>query len=361
MKTLMIITGGLGTGGLERISCFVANTFREKDWRVVVLALFQQKGEKERSFQILDKDVIVVEFDGKRDPVQHKYSAIKTWRKMIRKATKEYKPDSILAMTFKVGSMVCLFAPKYAKKVTIREISDPKSKSRKQWVNNMTEFFTRKVKNIIFQTRWEKSCYHKKIQDKGVVIPNPLSIKVTDHGTFSAKKMFTLSRLSNYQKRLDVLIEGFALFHQKHPEYVLEIYGRGDDKELFKELIAKSSCPDAIMLCDPVPTIHQKVLDYRCFVQTSDFEGMSNALLECYCLGIPCVSSNWPGVEDIIADGKDGLLYPRQDAEALAKQLARIAEDDELCKRLTQNAIASADRFNEKDVIQRYCEVIERE
>lgn len=361
MKTLMIITGGLGTGGLERISCFVANTFRKKGWQVIILTLLQRKGSEERSFQTLDKDVVVVGFDGKRDPLRHKYSAIKTWRKMISRSTKEYRPDSILAMTFKVASMVCLFAPKYANRVTIREISDPKSKSRKQWVNNMTEFFCRKVKNIIFQTRWEKSCYGKKIQDKGVVIPNPLSIKADVHGNFSQKKMFTLSRLSNYQKRLDVLIDGFAFFHQTHPEFVLEIYGRGEDRQMLQELIAKSSCPEAISVHDPIPSIHQMVLDYRCFVQTSDFEGMSNALLECYCLGIPCVSSDWPGVEDIIADGVDGLLYPRQDVKALAAQLTRIAEDDELCDALTKKALSSASRFNEKDVIGRYCEVIERE
>ena len=56
MKTLMIVTGGLGTGGLERISSFVANKFCEKGWKVVVLTLLQKETSK-KSFQILNENV----------------------------------------------------------------------------------------------------------------------------------------------------------------------------------------------------------------------------------------------------------------------------------------------------------------
>jgi len=360
MKTLMIVTGGLGTGGLERISCFVANKFREKGWRVVILTLLQ-KEEENKSFQILDKDVIVINFDGKNDPIKNKKSSIKTWRRMIKKNTKLYNPDSILAMTFKIASMVCLFAPKMAKRVTIREISDPKSKVRNQKMNRLTEFLCRKSKNVIFQTNWEKECYHKRIRSKGVVIPNPLSIKVDRIGKYNQKKVFTLSRLLINQKRQDVLIEAFSLFHEKHPDYYLEIYGKGDDKEAIQDLINKSKCRDYISIIDSIPNVHEKIIDYRCFVQTSDFEGMSNALLECYALGIPCISSDWPGVEDVIENGKDGLIYKRQNVGELVDLLCKVADDDNLCNSITKEAIEGSKRFNEKEIIARYCEVIESE
>lgn len=360
MKTLMIVTGGLGTGGLERISCFVANKFCEKGWNVVILTLLQKESE-ERSFQILNKSVKVIHYQGKKDPLYHKISSLFEWRRMIRRSVKEYKPDSILAMTFKVGSMMCLFAPKYAKKVTIREISDPKSKVRNQFVNWLTEVFCRKAKNIIFQTNWEKSCFHKRIRNKGVVIPNPLSIKVDNHGNFSKKKVFTLTRLLINQKRQDVLIKGFELFHDTHPDYYLEIYGRGEDKAAVEKMIAESCCKEYISLLDPVSNIHKQIIDYRCFVLTSDFEGMSNALLECYSLGIPCLSSDWPGVEDIVTDGEDGLIYKRQDCARLAELMSQIADDDDLCLKMTKTATERSDRFNEVDVISRYCEVIEHE
>lgn len=360
MNTLMIITGGLGTGGLERISCFVANKFCEKGWRVVVLTLLQKNSDS-KSFQYLNQNVNVVSFDGPFDPLHSKKKAIKYWKRMIRQSTKLYKPDSILAMTFKIASMVCLFAPKYAKRTTIREISDPKSKVRNGFVNLLTEILCRNVKSVIFQTHWEKSCYRKRIQNKGEVIPNPLSIAVNFRGNYSVKKIFTLSRLLLNQKRQDVLIQGFEIFHRTHKDYYLEIYGQGDDKETIEQIISKSECKDFIKIIKPEPNIHSRIINYRCFALTSDFEGMSNALLECYSLGIPCVSSDWPGVEDIVTKDVDGLIYKRQNAEDLALQLTRIADSNELCEKLTKNALLNSSRFDEKIIIGKYCEVIERE
>lgn len=360
MKTLMIVTGGLGTGGLERISCFVANTFSNKGWKVVVLTLLQTKKD-EKSFQNLNDNVDVIPFYGDFDPLLKKHRAIKHWKKMIQENTRKYKPDSILAMTFKIASLVCVFAPKFARRVTIREISDPKSKVRNPLTNKLTEILCRNVKNIIFQTRWEKSCYSKKIQNKGEVIPNPLSIDLKLRGNYSEKKIFTLSRLLLNQKRQDILIQAFEIFHKNHPDYYLEIYGKGEDKELILKLIDNSKCKDFIKLMAPEPNIHSKILNYRCFALTSDYEGMSNALLECYSLGIPCVSSDWPGVEDVVAEEVDGLLYKRQDANDLALQLSRIADDDQLCFLLTNNALSNCSRFDEKTIINKYCEVIERE
>lgn len=360
MKTLMIITGGLGTGGLERISCFIANRFIEKGWRVVVLTLLQRP-EDSCSFQALDKQVIVKQFEGSINPVRHKIRSIRIWKRMIRMYTREFNPDSILAMTFKIASMVCLFAPKTATKVTIREISDPKSKVRNRLMNLLTEFWCRKVKNVIFQTNWEKACYHKRIQNKGVVIPNPLSIHVGSFGSFHEKKMFTLSRLLINQKRQDILIQAFSLFHKKYPEYVLEIYGKGDDKSKIESIISDYGCKDFIRIVDPIPNIHDRVKNYRCFILTSDFEGMSNALVECYSSGIPCVSSDWPGVEDVVSNGVDGLIYKRQNVEQLSSLLSLVASDNDLCQSITTRAISNSKRFEGDMIISKYCEVIERE
>lgn len=360
MKTLMIITGSLGTGGLERITCFIANQFIDKQWNVVVLTLLQKEQEND-AFQYLNKKVNVVPFCGKNDPEKQKIKSIKIWKKMIKENIEKYKPDSILCMTFKIGSMVSFFAPKYSNRITIREISDPKSKVRNRFVNLITEILCKNVKNIIFQTKHEQNCFHRKIRNKGVVIPNPLSITINKYGNFSEKKVFTLSRLLVNQKRQDILIKGFEIFHETHPEYILEIYGRGDDKEAIQSLISKSKCPSSIIIKDPLPNVHNTIINYRCFVMTSDFEGMSNALLECYSLGIPCLSSDWPGVEDIITNEIDGLLYRRQNYISFASKLTRLADNDELCEHITKTAIANSNRFDQKTIISKYCEVIENE
>ena len=360
MKTLLIVTGGLGSGGLERISCFVANKFVEKGWRVVIATLLSRE-TKESVFQLLNQDVVVIPFPKSYEPVLHKKKAIPTWLKMISRITKEYCPDSILAMTFKVGSLVSFAAPRYAKRVVVREISDPKSKVRNQFVNWITEVMCRKCKGIIFQTNWERACYHKWIQRKGRVIPNPVSISLDSRGTYSKRRFFTLSRLLVNQKRQDVLISGFKNFHKSHPDYSLDIFGKGEDESLIRKMIEEAGAADYINIVPPVPNVHSIVKDYRGFVMTSDYEGMSNALLECYSLGIPCISSDWPGVEDIVTHEFDGLLYRRQNIEELSECLKRLADDDKLCTKLAKNALKGAARFEQEMIITEYCEMIEHE
>lgn len=353
----MIVTGALGTGGLERITAFVGNFFVQQSWKVVIVTLLQRPSP-DAHFQQLSDEITILPFQGKNDPTDRKYRSILEWRRMIKKATRTYRPDSILAMTFKIASMVCLFAPKYANRVTVREINDPKAKGRNPMIRLLTELLCRKVKNIIFQTEYERSCYHRNIRAKGVVISNPLSIQVKEHGTYSSERVFSLSRLDLKQKRTDILIKGFELFHASHPSYTLEIYGRGPNEPEIKQMILESSCPESIKVLPPVSDVHRLVIDCRCFVMTSDFEGMSNALLECYSLGIPCVSSNWPGVEDIITHGQDGLLYKRQDVVELAKAISAFADNTELCQTITKKAIEGSERFSESKILKRYYETI---
>ena len=46
------------------------------------------------------------------------------------------------------------------------------------------------------------------------------------------------------------------------------------------------------------------------FVMTSDYEGMSNALAEAMCLGLPCISTKVSGATDLIKNGNNGpVLY----------------------------------------------------
>lgn len=65
------------------------------------------------------------------------------------------------------------------------------------------------------------------------------------------------------------------------------------------------------------------------FVQTSDTEGIPNAVLEAMALETPVVATAVGGTGEIVADGADGLLVPRRDVEALARAIQRTLDDEE--------------------------------
>lgn len=72
-------------------------------------------------------------------------------------------------------------------------------------------------------------------------------------------------------------------------------------------------------------------------VLTSDYEGVSNSLMESMSAGVAVVSTRYPGADELIRDGHDGLLVPRGDARALADLLCKLLGDPTERERLGRN------------------------
>jgi glycosyltransferase involved in cell wall biosynthesis len=75
-------------------------------------------------------------------------------------------------------------------------------------------------------------------------------------------------------------------------------------------------------------------------------EGHSNVILEALAAGVPCVASDVPGIRETITDGREGLLIPPKDPDALARAAARILGDAETWRSMSRNACARAAEFS---------------
>ena len=105
--------------------------------------------------------------------------------------------------------------------------------------------------------------------------------------------------------------------------------------------------------------IHEAVADAEMFVLSSDYEGLSNALLECMMMGMPCISTACEGSMDVIRSGENGILTEIGDQEQMASAMARLADDPELRERLGKAAAVTAERFRKEEVVRKWIEVIE--
>jgi glycosyltransferase involved in cell wall biosynthesis len=65
------------------------------------------------------------------------------------------------------------------------------------------------------------------------------------------------------------------------------------------------------------------------FVETEsgDKDGIPTALLEAMATGLPCVVTNAGSIEEVVTDGRDGLVVPQRDAEALCEAIAAALSD----------------------------------
>lgn len=66
---------------------------------------------------------------------------------------------------------------------------------------------------------------------------------------------------------------------------------------------------------------------FDCFVLSSQSEGLSIALLEALCFGLPIVTTNTTPTHDVIKHNIHGLIVPPNDAPALARALKILIEN----------------------------------
>lgn len=358
-KQLMIISGGLGSGGLDRVVSNIANYYTANNWSVVILCMLDKP---EKIFVDLNEHISVEWANPKSmklNPVS-KYLRVLKWIRFIRKNLKSYLPDAVLCMTFKIGSLAMLAKPKKCSaRFTVREISDPKSIARSKFMNWITFSICKKIDSFIFQTDWERKCCPKSIQCKGEVIPNPVNLNVfCDLSEKKEKRIVTMGRLLNKQKRHFVLFDAAKIFLEKHPDYVFEVYGTGPDYEKDVKYLEQLNLTDHVLLKGAVKGVHQIIKNASCFVITSEYEGMSNALLEAFLMGIPCVTSDWPGASEIVSDGTSGLIFKRGNSKQLAEQIDYIISNQTAAKMYSLNAQSQYSKYEINNVMNSYSKVI---
>jgi len=74
------------------------------------------------------------------------------------------------------------------------------------------------------------------------------------------------------------------------------------------------------------------------FVLPSLSEGRPNVILEAMASELPIVATNIGGTNEVIRDGKNGLLFPVKDVDALAKAMTKILKDKKLTPALSKSA-----------------------
>ncbi len=92
-----------------------------------------------------------------------------------------------------------------------------------------------------------------------------------------------------------------------------------------------------------------RFLKTHVFLCPSAIENSPNSVGEAMLLGVPVVSANVGGVHNLVNDGKDGFLYPKDKPKRLKDSIFRIFEDDKLAISLSSNAKAHALRTHDPE------------
>lgn len=186
------------------------------------------------------------------------------------------------------------------------------------------------------------------------VIPDPITIEVKSEKVKSEKcvnRVVTIGRYA-YQKGYDLLLQAWAEISRirelvNGEEWTLDIFGQGDQTDYRQLMVELGIDTDRCHLNGPVEDVVKVYQDSSIFVLSSRFEGFGMVLVEAMACGLPVVSFDCPaGPDEIITDGVDGLLVPSGDVHALAEKIMVLMSDENLRRRLGQQARQTAQRYD---------------
>jgi glycosyltransferase involved in cell wall biosynthesis len=187
-----------------------------------------------------------------------------------------------------------------------------------------------------------------------LAIPNAVPDMPLGPGDPGAHGLIAAGRLEN-QKGFDLLLEAFATIAARHPDWTLDIFGRGSRREPLERSVVDLGLSGQAHINPPTDRLGERMRHASVFVLSSRYEGFPLVLLEAMAAGLAVVSFDCPtGPGEIVTDGTSGLLVPVEDVPALAAALDRVMTDESLRRRLAAAAPAAVHPYSPHQVGRRW-------
>lgn len=390
-EIIFIIKLMLG-GGAERVVTLLSNAATEKGYKVSLILTHQNK--KNAVLHGINSKINVISLpDESNNKMSNSVIAkiIMLWARLIDKlgfteessvlkyCSRNYSSVSWLknyfknhkhssAVAFLYDSIfLTLLSKNKTNRVIISERGDPAQSSDSKTVSAFMKKEFKKADGVVFQSPDAKKWYAENTPVKGTVIFNPIKSDLPEPCKGERKKrIVNFCRIST-QKNLIMLVDAFAEFHKDFPDYELDIIGDpvGNEVEGYldsvNERIRYHHLENSIHILPAKSDIHDYIKDYSMFVSSSDYEGMSNSMLEAMAMGLPCVCTDCPagGARVVIKDCENGLLTPVGDSHALYLAMKKIAENPELANKLSQNSVKIREEQSVDKIIKKWMELID--
>ena len=142
------------------------------------------------------------------------------------------------------------------------------------------------------------------------------------------------ARLVKNQKRADLLPVFIDKLEKFEIDYVFEIAGNGEEEDTIKRKIKEQGLQQKIRFLGHLD--YSDMADFwkrqDIYINFSEYEGASLAMLEAMSFGCIPVVTDVSGVSDYIENGKSGCICKVGDLEAMAEQIAEIYSQRSLLK-----------------------------
>lgn len=347
MKIFMLIRF-LDYSGAPTMFMWVAETMRKRGHEVAVC-----------TYNTLQKDIKLSE-DIKWIDFTDEHRGFIGRISKIRGLVKKFDPD--VSVSFQLDANVYNILACYGlrTKSVVCERNDPYKPG--YWKLKLFKPLFSMADGAVFQLPKARE-YYNNIKVPVAIIPNPIVSKTDIQCEGYDKRKHVIAahgRIDIFQKRQDVLIDAFAKIVKDFPDYQLHIYGSQwpgtNDEEKLKKHIKLLGLEGKALLMGVSKDPQKDIKDAMVWVSTSDFEGISNALMDAMAIGIPIVATDCSpgGAAFLIKNNENGLLVRRGDANAVYEGIKYMIEHPTEADMMGKKAIEIEDLLDSEKIGRRW-------
>ena len=164
--------------------------------------------------------------------------------------------------------------------------------------------------------------------DRIVVIPNGIELsRYPASPTRAKRRVVTTVANLRAEKGHEVLIAAAARVVRERPGTIFQLVGDGPMRQRLETRAGELGLADAVRFLGHREDVPEVLHESDVFVLPSRSEAFPNGVVEGMAAGLPVVASNVGGIPELIEHGRNGLLVPVGDDEALASALVTLIDD----------------------------------
>ena len=402
MNSILFIYSFYGVGGAQRRAANIANYLVDNGLNVRILALWGNNGTigDENFFSLrnsIQVDLLDEYINSSNDSkinaslrsdarslkrlkklsnllnslkfdstsVTNKYNELKKYKE-LKAYLSVLEPSLIINFGFSIFETTFLASRGMKHKICYVETN---AKDNHSWLPNYTSVLEmiKSADAWVFQTKEEAWEHGKKESDRNTaIIYNPLKEDLPGRFTGERRKVIVNFCAMKDHKNLPLLIEAFSLLPGDCDEYELYLYcdsPASHESKVYKSItdkIHEKSLEERVKILPMSSDVLEKILDCSMFVSSSDYEGLSNSMLEAMAIGLPCVCTDCGGggAREMIIDGENGFLVPVRDVEALRDAMLKFVREPDLAEKCGTNALRIREKLSDEIIYPQWLELI---
>ena len=393
MKTIVISSGDLTMGGLQKILVEYLKLIDKNKYRIVLL-IANDYGKKNLFLEEIPKNVEIqfvrpynlvskiAELSKNRKILnrlllkRYRYRSKRVFKSIfLEKLSKLGKIDLII--DFDGGLKSILDNLKAEKKIIWIHSSIRKHKQdNKSKISRYGEELKKydKIIAICKEMNEEIKELYPFLSSEIEYIYNPLDCNnIIEQGNENIEKMtsyekelierdyfLAVSRLDTVPKDFETLIEGYSILKNKGIKEKLYIIGEGNGRVKIEKMIEEKNLGEDVILLGEKKNPYVWMKHSKLFIHSSKYEGFGVVLLEALMMDKFIVSSNCPtGPTEILTNPKAGELFNVGDANQLAEKVLKILYDKDYQKELLKNIQLKKKEFELSEIAEKFHKIIE--